>query len=219
MNTYETLADLDVSSFTEKKGQFTYLSWADAVNVLLKKFPEAQWTVNKSPDGWPYTQTPAGCFVEVSLTIEAVTRTQVHPVLDHRNQTVKEPNAFQVNTSIQRCLAKAISLHGLGLYIYRGEDLPENPKKVSPEPIREKVVQAAYEVFKDIVDADVDVMDCKRVQAGFARLTSDEQMALWGRFGSDKPEGCKKGYKAIIKELLKMKEDEFFDANTLSGDK
>ena len=52
-------------------------------------------------------------------------RDRIHPILDNRNQTVKEPNAFQVNTSIQRCLAKAIALHGLGLYLYRGEDLPD----------------------------------------------------------------------------------------------
>ena len=76
----------------------------------------------------PYMQTDAGCFVQVSLTVDGVTRSQIHPVLDNVNKTVMQPNAFQVNTSIQRCLAKVIALHGLGLYIYAGEDLPEIPE-------------------------------------------------------------------------------------------
>ena len=66
-----------------------------------------------------------GCYVQVSVDVDSVVRTQIHPVLDNRNQTIKTPNAFQVNTSIQRCLAKAIALHGLGLYLFAGEDLPE----------------------------------------------------------------------------------------------
>jgi hypothetical protein len=68
--------------------------------------------------------TGTGYFVKVTVTVNGVDRTQVHPVLDNRNKTIDDPNAFQVNTSIQRCLAKAIALHGLGLYIFAGEDLP-----------------------------------------------------------------------------------------------
>jgi hypothetical protein len=49
--------------------------------------------------------------------------------MDHRNKAISEPDAFQVNTAMQRCLAKAISLHGIGLYIYAGEDLPEEAKE------------------------------------------------------------------------------------------
>ena len=73
----------------------------------------------------PYMTTNAGCFVRVSVTCEGVTRSQVHPVTDNRNQTIAQPTAQDINTSIQRCLAKAIALHGLGLYIFAGEDLPE----------------------------------------------------------------------------------------------
>ena len=72
----------------------------------------------------PYMRTPAGYFVQVTLTVNDVPRTQVHPVLDFRNQPVNTPNAFDINTAIQRCLTKAIALQGLGLYIYAGEDLP-----------------------------------------------------------------------------------------------
>ena len=129
MSVFEKLSAIDVSGFTEKKGQFTYLSWSDALNELLKHYPEATWHVLSDSNGFPYTQTPAGCFVTVEVIIEGISRTQVHPVLNHVNKTIEMPNAFEINTAIQRCLAKCISLHGLGLYIYRGEDLPEQPPK------------------------------------------------------------------------------------------
>ncbi len=126
-NPFEILSKIDVSAYSEKKGMFTYLSWAWAVSELLSKYPSATWTVHKwGLDGCkqPYMQTDAGCFVEVTVTVDNIDRTQVHPVLDHKNNTIKQPNAFDINTAIMRCLTKAISLHGLGLYIYAGEDLP-----------------------------------------------------------------------------------------------
>lgn len=60
--------------------------------------------------------------------MDGVTLSQIHPVLDHRNKPIQQPNAFDINTSIQRCLVKAIALHGLGLYVYAGEDLPPDVK-------------------------------------------------------------------------------------------
>ena len=128
-NTFEILNKVDVSKFTEKKGQFNYLSWAYAVRELLKVCPEATWEVHtfKNVDGTdqPYMKDGSGSYVQVTVNVDGIKRTQVHPVLDNRNNTIDNPNAFQVNTSIQRCLAKAIALHGLGLYIFAGEDLPE----------------------------------------------------------------------------------------------
>ena len=129
MNTFEKLNKVDVSQFTEKKGQFNYLSWAHAVRELLKICPTATWEVHlfDGPEGTkqPYMKNGTGAYVQVSVDVDGVIRSQIHPVLDNRNQTIDNPNAFQVNTSIQRCLAKAIALHGLGLYIFAGEDLPE----------------------------------------------------------------------------------------------
>ena len=123
---YKVLRKHDLSELIAKKGQFNYLSWADAVDILRTLKPESTWRVVKDEQsGWPYTISEAGCFVEVEVTVDDIALSQIHPILDNRNQTVKEPNAFQVNTSIQRCLAKAIALHGLGLYLYRGEDLPD----------------------------------------------------------------------------------------------
>ena len=129
MSLFEQFSKIDVNKHKKKKGQFDYLSWPLAVQELLKVCPEAEWEVHEYPneDGLtaPYMTTNAGCFVKVSLTCEGITRSQVHPVTDNRNQTITQPTAQDINTSIQRCLAKVIALHGLGLYIFAGEDLPE----------------------------------------------------------------------------------------------
>tara|TARA_R100000458_G_C8222883_1_gene206699 strand:- start:3 stop:683 length:681 start_codon:yes stop_codon:yes gene_type:complete len=135
---FETLNKINVNEFTEKKGRFTYLSWSDAITEVLKVYPDTTWEVHEfyvqQEDGalytgaQPYMKTDAGCFVKVSVTIENLSRTQIHPVLDNRNQPILNPNAFQINTSILRCLTKCLSLFGLGLYIYRGEDLPDEEK-------------------------------------------------------------------------------------------
>tara|TARA_R110000824_G_scaffold85647_1_gene212667 strand:+ start:35 stop:634 length:600 start_codon:yes stop_codon:yes gene_type:complete len=140
---FEKLSKINVSKFTEKKGKFTYLSWSWAVSELKKVSPEAYWIIHEwgtEGNEKPYQQTESGCFVKVTVIAEGVEMTQIHPVLDNRNNTIKTPNAFEINTSIMRCLTKAISLHGLGLYIYSGEDLPlgesEKPKPLSNGQIR-----------------------------------------------------------------------------------
>lgn len=126
-NYFTKLNQINVSEHIEKKGAFSYLSWPFAVAQLRQADPTATWEVRRF-DGMPYQKTEAGHFVEVAVTVQSVTLSQIHPVLDARNQPILEPSSFDINTSIQRCLVKAIALHGLGLYIYAGEDLPECDK-------------------------------------------------------------------------------------------
>ena len=111
----------------EKKGKFNYISWAYAVRELKKIHPSATWTVHEYGEGFPFIKTECGFFVKVTVTINGIDATQIHPVLDHKIKTINSPDAFQINTSIQRCLAKAIALHGFGLHIFVGEDLPSSP--------------------------------------------------------------------------------------------
>ena len=122
-NSFIDLAKVNCSKHIEKKGQFSYLSWPYAVAELKKQHPKACWEVVKHND-MPYWSTNAGVFVEVAVTVDGVTQSHIHPVLNHKNQPIPSPNAFQINTSIQRCLVKCIALFGLGLYIYSGEDIP-----------------------------------------------------------------------------------------------
>ena len=121
MKLYKT----DVSKYQKKKGKFTYLSWADAWALLKKECPDARYGVTKAEDGSPFFVTDCGYFVDVWVEVDGISLSQIHPILDNRNQPINEPNAFNINTSIQRALAKTIALHGLGLYIFAGEDLPE----------------------------------------------------------------------------------------------
>jgi len=155
---FETLRKHNVSEHMEKKGQFNYLSWAYAVEELRKLKPDATWRVVKDENGYPYTSTPAGHFVEVEVTVDDISLSQIHPVLDHRNQSIEQPNAFQINTSIQRCLAKAIALHGLGLYIFRGEDLPESdPLNGSQlKEIDSLLKQIGDDAFTELVSSRID---------------------------------------------------------------
>ncbi len=156
---FSELNSLNVNNYTQKKGQFTYLSWAWAVRELLQVDPQATWEVHEwglEGSQQPYMQTEAGCFVQVTVWSGGIARTQVHPVLDNRNQTLEKPNAFQINTSIQRCLAKAIALHGLGLYIYAGEDLPhEDPISRAEEDELISVAAAISEEMEEQVSTSL----------------------------------------------------------------
>lgn len=124
VNHFARLSAINVSEHVEKKGGFSYLSWPFAVSQLRLADATATWEVRRF-DGLPYLASEAGVFVEVAVTVAGITLSQIHPVLDGRNRPIPAPNAFDINTSIQRCLVKAIALHGLGLYIYAGEDLPQ----------------------------------------------------------------------------------------------
>ena len=145
----------DVSKYTEKKGKFNYLSWAYAVQELKKVCPTARWGVTKAEDGSPFFQTACGYFVEVWVDVDGVSLSQVHPVLDNRNQAIESPNAFQINTSLQRALAKCIALHGLGLYIFAGEDLPE------PDALTPKEEENLYDFAKPLGKKFVDDLKAK----------------------------------------------------------
>ena len=121
---FARLYGINVNEYVEKKGGFSYLSWPYAVAQLRLADPTASWEVKRF-DGLPYLATDTGVFVEVAVTYAGVTLSQIHPVLDGRNRPIMAPSSFEINTSIQRCLVKAIALHGLGLYTYAGEDLPQ----------------------------------------------------------------------------------------------
>jgi hypothetical protein len=143
---YAELRKVDVSKYVEKKNGLTYLSWAWAVDQLLQHDPAAQWE---------YAQPVMfGHTMMVFCTVNAfgVSRTAQLPVMNHRNQAVENPDSFQVNTAMQRCLAKAIALHGLGLYIYNGEDLPpseEGDATLTEEDIG-KIAELAEKVGSDV---------------------------------------------------------------------
>ncbi|WP_066066135.1 Sak single strand annealing protein [Neobacillus soli] len=147
-NYYEKLADINVNDHIEKKGKFSYLSWAWAVDTLKKNHPDATWEVIRH-NGMPYIKTEVGYFVEVAVTVSGITHSQIHPVLNNFNKPIDNPTSFDINTSIQRCLVKAIALHGLGLYIFAGEDLPNSDESsTSLQLLQQKSAPAATSTQK-----------------------------------------------------------------------
>ena len=125
------LLKVNVNDHTEKKNGLTYLSWAWAWAEVLKADPKATFEV-QTFDGKPYMDVNGTGLVWVTVTMFDKPMTCMLPVMDYRNKPILNPDAFAVNTAIMRCMTKAVALHGLGLYIYAGEDLPESDEKTSP---------------------------------------------------------------------------------------
>jgi hypothetical protein len=152
---FNELRKIDVGNKIEKKNGLSYLSWAWAVDTLLLHDPTATWEY-KPHQMWGETVM---VFCEVKAF--GVSRMAQLPVMDNRNKAISNPDAFAVNTAMQRCLAKAIALHGIGLYIYAGEDLPSEEKVDELEAYKAKLEAAesldtlkaefspAYKAMKD----------------------------------------------------------------------
>ena len=119
MKTFSELRLINVNEHTEKKGRFTYLSWTWAVDQLLQNDPTATWTFG---DPVYFNES---VMVFCTVTAMGKSMTCQMPVIDSRNKAIPNPNAMDVNTAMMRCLVKTISLFGIGLYIYAGEDLPD----------------------------------------------------------------------------------------------
>ena len=144
---WETLSKVNVNDHTEKKNGLTYLSWAWAWGVLKEHYPEATFEKHIQDNGMPYIMDANGfAYVQVTVTVDGISATELFPVLDYKNKAVVKPDSFAINTAMQRALAKAISYHGLGHYIYAGEDVPQMedvPQKPAEAPQKPKSAAAA----------------------------------------------------------------------------
>ena len=130
--TWKTLSSLNVNDDKEKKGQFDYLSWADAWKHVQSAVDDATYEL-LDDIVYPDNSREVRC----SVTINGVTHTMWLAVMDYNNRAIKNPDSAAINKARMRCFVKAIAMHGLGLYIYQGEDLPdapeEKPKKKKPQ--------------------------------------------------------------------------------------
>lgn len=127
---FEVLNSINVNEHTEKKNGLTYLSWAWAWSKVKENYPDAFYTIYENRDGLNYHTDGRTCWVKTGVTIEGLEHIEYLPVMDYKNQSigVDRVTSFDVNKAIQRSLTKAVARHGLGLYIYAGEDLPETEK-------------------------------------------------------------------------------------------
>lgn len=163
---FEKLNKLNVSDKTETKGRFTYLSWVYAWSELKKVDPNAQSKVyHNEHTNLPYFGAgSAGVIVKVGVTVNGVEHINYLPAMDFKNKAIPEDKVdmMDINKAIQRATVKAIALHGLGLYIYAGEDLPEGEEKVKKEsksPVKAKetkvVAKKSGNSFRQSVKKDV----------------------------------------------------------------
>ena len=144
---FEVLNAIDCSEHIEKKNGLTYLSWAWAWQILKKHYPASTYTIYEDAMGRNFHTDGRTCWVKTGVCVEGIEHIEYLPVMDFRNASIllDKVTSFDVNKAIQRSLTKAVARHGLGLYIYAGEDLPdaadEEKRPAASRPVQQ--VQAA----------------------------------------------------------------------------
>lgn len=127
-NVFETLNAINITDKVEQKNKFNYLSWAWAWGEVKKLYPDTTYVVYENANGWNYHTDGRTAWVKVGVTINGLEHIEMLPVMNYNNNSIplEKITSYDVNKAIQRALTKAIARHGLGLYIYAGEDLPES---------------------------------------------------------------------------------------------
>lgn len=134
---YNSLKAIDVRPKAEKKGRADYLSWAHAWDMLKTNYPQAQRIIYESEHtGLNYFTDGKTAYVKVGVVVNDMEHIDMLPVMDHRNKSIPVDKicSFEVNKTIQRATAKAIAMHGLGLSLWTGEDIPSQPSEAKEAP-------------------------------------------------------------------------------------
>lgn len=154
-NYFKELNQINVNDKIEQKNGLSYLSWAFAWGELKKLFPDSTYTIYENTEGWNYFTDGKTGWVKTGVTVNGIEHIEYLPIMDYRNKSILKENitSFDVNKTIQRSLTKAVARHGLGLYVYAGEDLPESEKNacvITIEQIKEFTdVKALQDFYKE----------------------------------------------------------------------
>lgn len=175
---FSKLNSINVNDKTEKKNGLTYLSWAWAWGEVKKLYPDATYTIyeNTLPSGYVVNYFTDGktSYVKTGVTINNLEHIEELPVMDYRNKSILLENmtSFDVNKTIQRSLTKALARHGLGLYIYAGEDLPEDEKDNEQEKVIDKTKAQALD--KSIENAGITDDIVELILSGYGYTSTSE---------------------------------------------
>ena len=175
---FSKLNSINVNDKTEKKNGLTYLSWAWAWGEVKKLYPDATYTIyeNTLPSGYVVNYFTDGrtSYVKTGVTINNLEHIEELPVMDYRNKSILLENmtSFDVNKTIQRSLTKALARHGLGLYIYAGEDLPEDEKDNEQEKVIDKTKAQALD--KSIENAGIKDEVVELILSGYGYTSTSE---------------------------------------------
>lgn len=183
-NYFTELSNINVNDKIEKKNGLSYLAWAFAWGELKKRHPDADYTVYENKDQWNYFTDGKTCWVKTGVTVNGLEHIEYLPVMDFKNRSIPADGvtSFDVNKAIQRSLTKAVARHGLGLYIYAGEDLPEDGEKFktnvydTPGSARGNLMVEIRKLCKD--DALVDEACKRKFGKSIAQLDNDELEAV-----------------------------------------
>lgn len=172
---FETLNAINVNGHTEKKNGLTYLSWAWAWAKVKENYPDSFFTIYENPEGLIYFHDGRTAWVKTGVTIEGQELIEYLPVMDYNNRslTIDRITSFDVNKAIQRSLTKACARHGLGLYIYAGEDLPEAEQAQQAKPKAEpkpQIDDAALTAAIDEAMSASSVDELQKVWDGHAEM-------------------------------------------------
>ena len=178
---WETLSRIDVNEHTEDKGGLTYLSWAWAWGICKDHYPDATFIKHTNCIDFPCFKDDNGfAFVKVTVTIQGESVTEFLPVLDFRNAPIENPNAFAVNTALQRCLTKCLAYFGLGHYIFSGEDTPRFLREEAIKKIEEhaKEDDGYIDKIKDHFKVDkIELLDDLKLELIIDKLNKNKETA------------------------------------------
>lgn len=193
---FSTLNAVNCNGHTEKKNNLTYLSWAWAWAEVKKLYPNASYTIYENASQWNYFTDGKTCWVKTGVTIEGLEHIEYLPVMDFRNNSIPadKVTSFDVNKAIQRSLTKACARHGLGLYIYAGEDLPEEEQPTAQQPAQQP---AQPKNDMDLLKLIADVNACTK---------SADVTKMWNAHPELKTNEAFKAAVAARGKELKMKE-------------
>ena len=176
----------NVNDHLEKKNGLSYLSWAWAWAEALKADADATYKVEMF-DGKCFMDINGTAMVFVTVTMFRKPMTCQLPVMDYRNKAIPNPDAFAVNTAIMRCMTKALALHGLSLYIYAGEDVPEEGRSVVITPTQGAQDNIPPEELQYLQDMAIELIAmCEQGDPKAAweklegeNLDAEQKIALW----------------------------------------
>ena len=172
-NYFAVLNAINVNDKTEKKNGLTYLSWAWAWGEIKKRYPDATYTIYENDGGLNYHTDGRTCWVKTGVTVAGIEHIEYLPVMDHRNKSIpaNAVTSFDVNKAIQRSLTKACARHGLGLYIYAGEDLPEGDD-AQPDAAQNPPIQGPRMATQE------------QIEYLTANATDEQCLAMMSKYGS-----------------------------------
>ena len=184
----------NVNEHTEKKNGLTYLSWAWAWAEALKADSSASYKVEMFGDKC-FMDINGTAMVFVTVTMFGKPMTCQLPVMDYRNKAIPTPDAFAVNTAIMRCMTKALALHGLGLYLYSGDDVPEGGATIKPTD-GAIVSKDRTNIIADVAIAVQDRFEASDLIGAYEEYLGitdqEEKVALWALLPSNVRSALKK---------------------------